>query len=149
MNENISNLEKVLEAKSIVMSVETPWRQSQKGSVYCLWENLPDDDVKSQLKQEDRFQKTIGEYRYSIKKNEDGRYVVFRNTKAEYEPWKGKQQRYNKKSGYRIIELQILPIAEANKLLTTNDQFELIGADPVKVLNGQFYAVVHIKEKVQ
>jgi hypothetical protein len=42
-----------------------------------------------------------------------------------------------------------LPIAEANKLLTTNDQFELIGADPVKVLNGQFYAVVRIKEKVQ
>ena len=41
------------------MCVETPWRQSQKGSVYCLWENLPDDDVKSQLKQEDRFQKTI------------------------------------------------------------------------------------------
>ena len=74
-----------MEAKSIVMCVETPWRQSQKGSVYCLWENLPDDDVKSQLKQEDRFQKTIGEYRYSIKKNEDGSCIVFRKIKAEYE----------------------------------------------------------------
>ena len=137
-----------MEAKSIVISVKTPWRQSQKCSVYCLWENLPDDDLKSQLKQEDRFQKTIGEYCYSIKKNEDGICIAFRKIKAEYETWK-RQQCYNKKSGYRIIELQILPIAEANKLLTTNDQFELIGADPVKVLNGQFYAVVGIKEKVQ
>jgi hypothetical protein len=133
------------------MSVETPWRQSQKGSVYCKWDNLPhDDDIKSQLKQEDRFQKTIGEYRYSIKKNEDGSFIVFRSTKAEYELSKERQQQhYKKRLAYRITEVQILPIAEANKLLSSNDQFELVGADPIKVLNGQFFVVVGSKEKIQ
>ena len=69
---------------SSITSVQAPWRLSQKGSIYCRWESLP-DDIKSQLKQEDRYQITLGEEHYTVKRNQDGGFIVFRNTKAEYE----------------------------------------------------------------
>jgi hypothetical protein len=87
--------------------VEVPWRQSARGSVYCMWGSLP-EDIKSQLKQEDRFGITIGEFHYNVKQNQDGGFVVFRNTKAEYEN-RSKQQSF-RKVAYRTVEVQALPI---------------------------------------
>jgi hypothetical protein len=134
---------------SSITSVQAPWRQSQKGSIYCRWGSLP-DDIKSQLKQEDRYQITLGEEHYTVKRNEDGGFIVFRNTKAEHEARRQQQQQqyYGKRPIYRTVQVQILPIEEANRLLAIKD-FELVGTDPIKIVNGQFFAVVGKKEKVQ
>jgi hypothetical protein len=136
---------------SSITSVQAPWRQSQKGSIYCRWGSLP-DDIKSQLKQEDRYEITVGEDYYTVKRNEDGGFIVFRNTKAEHETRRQQQQQqqyYGKRPIYRIVQVQILPIEEANRLLAMTKGFELIGTDPIKIVDGQFFAVVGKKEKVQ
>src|SRR4051794_21848510 len=108
------------QAPSIITSVQAPWRLSQKGSIYCRWGVLP-DDIKSQLKQEDRYQITLGEDHYTVKRNEDGGFIVFRNTKAEHEARRRQQQQqqqyYGKRPIYRTVQVQILPIEEANRLL--------------------------------
>jgi hypothetical protein len=57
--------------------VELPWRQSSKGSIYCMWPSVP-EDIKSQLRQEDRFAVTLGRFHYYVKRNDDGTFVVFR-----------------------------------------------------------------------
>jgi hypothetical protein len=136
------------QASSIITSVQAPWRLSQKGSIYCRWGSLP-DDIKSQLKQEDRYQITLGEDHYTVKRNEDGGFIVFRNTKAEHETRRQQQQQsYGKRPMYRTVQVQILPIEQANQFLAIKD-FELVGTDPIKIVNGQFFAVVGKKEKVQ
>jgi hypothetical protein len=135
-------------SSSTITSVQAPWRQSQKGSIYCRWGNLP-EDVKLQLKQEDKYQITIGEDHYAVKQNEDGGFIVFKNTKTEYEARRQQQQQYfGKRPTYRTVQVQILPIEQANQLLSNKD-FELFGTDPIKIVNGQFFAVVGKKEKVQ
>lgn len=58
--------------------IQSPWKQSQKGSVYCMWGSVP-GDIKSQLKQGDRFRMTLGEFHYSVKRNEDGRCPIPKN----------------------------------------------------------------------
>jgi hypothetical protein len=137
-------------ASSTITSVQAPWRQSQKGSIYCRWGNLP-EDIKSQLKQEDRYGITLGEDHYTVKQNEDGGFIVFKNTKAEYEARRQQQQQqyFGKRSIYRTVQVQILPIEQANQLLAMTKDFELVGTDPIKIINGQFFAVVGKKEKVQ
>ena len=137
------------QVSSIITSVQAPWRQSQKGSIYCRWESLP-DDIKSQLKQEDRYQITLGEYHYTVKRNEDGDIIVFRNTKAEQETRRQQQQQsYGKRPIYRTVQVEILPIEEANRLLAMAKGFELVGTNPIKIVDKQFFAVVGKKEKVQ
>jgi hypothetical protein len=134
---------------SSITSVQAPWRQSQKGSIYCRWGSLP-DDIKSQLKQEDRYQITLGEEHCTVKRNEDGGFIVFRNTKAEHEARRQQQQKqyYGKRPIYRTVQVQILPIEQANQFLAIKD-FELVGIDPIKIVDGQFFAIVGKKEKVQ
>jgi hypothetical protein len=136
-------------ASSTITSVQAPWRQSQKGSIYCRWGYLP-EYIKSQLKQEDRYRTTLGEDHYTVKQNEDGSFIVFKNTKAEHEARRQQQQQYfGKRSIYRTVQVQILPIEQANQLLAMTKDFELVGTDPIKIVNGQFFAVVGKKEKVQ
>jgi len=119
-------------------TVEPPWKQSAKGYIYCMWENLP-DDIKSQLQQNDRFGISLGDFHYNVKRNDNGGFVVFRNTVEEYQ---ANRRQYFKNSVYRIVEVQALPIQEANQLLSTSENIELIGSDPVKVINGQLYLIV-------
>ena len=136
-------------SSSSITAVQAPWRLSQKGSIYCKWGSLP-DDIKLQLKQEDRYQITVGEHHYTVKGTEDGGFIVFRNTKAEYEAKRQQQQQsYGKRPIYRTVQVQILPIEETNRLLAITKGFELVGTDPIKIVNGQFFAVVGKKEKVQ
>jgi hypothetical protein len=139
-----------LTSSSTITSVQPPWRQSQKGSIYCRWGSLP-EDIKSQLKQEDRYGITLGEDHYTVIQNEDGSFIVFKNTKAEYEARRQQQhqQYFGKRPIYRTIQVQILPIEQANQLLAMTKDFELVGTDPIKIVNGQFFAVVGKKEKVQ
>ncbi len=131
-----------------ITSVQAPWRQSQKGSIYCRWGNLP-EDIKSQLKQEDGYGITLGEDHYTVKRNEDGSFIVFKNTKAEHEARRQQQQQqyFGKRPIYRTIQVQILPIEQANQLLAMTKDFELVGTDPIKIVNGQFFAVVGKKQR--
>jgi hypothetical protein len=142
-----SNNSQAPSASTAITSVQAPWRQSQKGSIYCRWGNLP-EDIKSQLKQEDRYGITLGEDHYTVKQNEDGSFIVFKNTKAEYEARRQQQQQYfGKRPIYRTVQVQILPIEQANQLLALTKDFELVGTDPIKILNGQFFAVVGKKQR--
>jgi hypothetical protein len=131
------------EIASQTSTIESSWRQSVKGSIYCMWGNLP-DDLKSQLRQQDKFGITIGEFHYNVKQNQDGGFVIFRNTKTEYET--NKQQFLNKNS-LRIVEIKAIQIEQANKLLDTAEGYELIGDDPIKVVNGEFFVIIGKKVK--
>jgi hypothetical protein len=143
-----NNNSQALSSSTAITSVQAPWRRSQKGSIYCRWGNLP-EDIKSQLKQEDRYGITLGEDHYTVKQNEDGSFIVFKNTKAEHEARRQQQQQqyFGKRPIYRTIQVQILPIEQANQLLAMTKDFELIGTDPIKIVNGQFFAVVGKKQK--
>jgi hypothetical protein len=122
--------------------VVPPWRVSEKGAVYCKWENVP-NDISSQLKMENGCTKTIDDYSYYVKGNEDGTYIVFKNTPRNH------RYGFAKRPDKVYTEIQILPIQEANKLLAgSGNQFELIGTDPIKVINQQFFVALGKKVKV-
>jgi hypothetical protein len=124
--------------------VEPPWKQSAKGSVYCDWESLP-ANIKSQLKLENRYSVIIEDSRYYVRQYENGDTIVYRNPKMQYEATK--QQYFNKKTIDRTTEVQVLPLEQANKLLSSSNEYELLGTDPIKVVNDQFFAVIGRKEK--
>lgn len=129
--------------------VEPPWIVSQKGAVYCMWQNLP-DNIREHLKQEHDFEMMLGEFSYRVKRNGDGSCIVFRNIPRDNNN-KNASRRWQpsvKEPAYRTVEIQILPVEEANKLLASSNQFDVIGTDPVKVVNEQFFAIVGKKEKV-
>jgi hypothetical protein len=109
-----------------------------------MWDNLP-DDLKGQLKQVDRYGTTIEDYHYNVKENQDGGFIVFRNTKAEYDA--RNKQYFSKKTINRILELKALPLVQANKMLETAEDYEPLGTDPVKVVNGEFFVVIGRKER--
>jgi hypothetical protein len=130
-------------------TVELPWKVSQKGSIYCMWQNLP-GDIRSQLKQEDSFEMKLDGFYYHVKRNGDGSCIVFRNNAAKDNKNGFRTgQPFMKRPEYRMVEIQILPVDEANKLLASSNQFEVIGSDPIKVVNEQFFAVIGKKEKLQ
>jgi len=110
--------------------------------VYCKWENLP-NDISSQLKMENRFTKTIGNFSYYVRENPDGSYIVFRNLPGNYRDASARRQ---VDRVYR--EIQVLPLEEANKLLASGS-YEPVGTDPVKIIDHQFFVVLGKKEKVQ
>jgi hypothetical protein len=127
---------------STVPMVEPPWRESTTGSGYCMWENLP-NDIMSQLQKVDRFGTDIGGFHYNVKRNDNGSFIVFRNTVEKYQE---NRRQFFRNSVYRVVEVQALPIEQANQLLATEKGVELIGSDPVKVLNGQMYLIIGRKK---
>jgi len=89
---------------------------------------------------ENGYTKTIDSHSYRVKRNEDESYIVFRNTPRNTS---------TKRLEYRVSEIRVLLIEEANKLLASDsDQYELVGMDPIKVIGQQFFAVLGKKEKV-
>jgi hypothetical protein len=121
--------------------IEPPWKKAQSGAVWCKWQNLP-NDISSQLKMENGFKKTIDDYSYYLKSNDDGSNIVFRNTPRNH------RDGSTNRPTYRVSQIQILPIEEANKVLASNDQFELVGIDPIKLIDQQFFVALGKKEKV-
>jgi hypothetical protein len=109
--------------------VVPPWRVSEKGAVYCKWENVP-NDISSQLKMENGCTKTIDDYSYYVKGNEDGTYIVFKNTPR------------NHRYGFAKRPDKVYTA------VSTSCQFELIGTDRIKVINQQFFVALGKKVKV-
>lgn len=114
--------------------VEEPWRVSPKGAVWCKWQHVP-NGIRSHLKMDNGFAKTIDSYSYRVKRNEAESYIVFRNTPRNH------RDASTKRPEHRVSGIQILPIEEANKLLASN-QFELVGIDPIKVIDQQFFVAL-------
>jgi hypothetical protein len=129
-----------------VAEAEPPWRLSVRGSVYSNWDSLH-EDIKSQLKQENGYNVIIGDFHYYVRQYESGDTIVYRNPKMGYEATK-QQRPFNRESIYRTVEVQGLPIGQANILLATAKEYELIGIDPIKVVNVAFFALIGRKEKV-
>lgn len=121
--------------------IEPPWRRAQSGAVWCKWQNVP-NDISSQLKMENGFTKTIDDYSYYVKRNEDGSYIVFRNTPRNHRDGSTKRPEYRD-----YTEFQVLPLEEANKLLASGN-YKPVGTDPIKVIGQQFFVVLGKKEKV-
>lgn len=121
--------------------IEPPWRRAQNGAVWCKWQNVP-NDISSQLKMENGFTKTIDDYSYYVKRNEDGSYIVFRNTPRNHRDGSTKRPEYRD-----YTEFQVLPLEEANKLLASGN-YKPVGTDPIKVIGQQFFVVLGKKEKV-
>jgi hypothetical protein len=121
--------------------VEPPWTRAQSGAVWCRWQNLP-NAISSQLKIENGFTKTIDDYSYHVRRNEDGSYIVFKNPPRNY---RYASTRISVDGVYR--EIQVLPLEEANKLLATGN-YDPVGTDPIKVIDHQFFVVLGKKEKV-
>ncbi len=55
------------------------WLTSKKGNQYQVWDAVP-AEIRNQLKQEDKFGVVIGEFEYSVKRTDDGKFIVFKNT---------------------------------------------------------------------
>jgi hypothetical protein len=126
--------------------IRPPWKRSQKGNIYCMWTDLP-EDLKPQFKEEHKFSTIIGNFHYSIKKNNDGSCIVFRKTKAEYEEAvRGARQRRFYRKSNRVTEIQAVPVEEANKLLLACKEYDLIGSDPVKVVDSKFFVILGRRE---
>jgi hypothetical protein len=65
--------------------------------------------------------------------NQDGSFILFKKTKTEYDARRQQQQQYfGKRSIYRTVQVQILPIEQANQLLEMTKDFELVDRDPIK-----------------
>jgi hypothetical protein len=128
-----------------VAEVEPPWRQSARGSIYSDWDSLP-EDIKSQLKAENGYSVIIGDFHYYVRQYETGDTIVYRNPKMGHETTR-QQRHFNSEPIYRTVEVQALPIEQANILLATAEEYELIGVDPIKVVNGTFFALIGRKEK--
>jgi hypothetical protein len=67
--------------------------------------------------------------------------VNTKNTKGEYES-RRQQQYFGKPLVSRTVEIQLLPIEQSNQLLAIAKEFELVGTDPIKIVNGEFFVVV-------
>lgn len=124
-----------------------PWRESATGSVWSNWNDVP-DDIRSSLEPRDRCQTVIGEFHYFVMVYNNGNIVVYRNRKGEYNKTQTQtQKQFSSSSSSKhqdddVIEIQVLPLEEANKLLAIGAEYEIVGYDPVKVLNGQFFVVI-------
>jgi hypothetical protein len=122
--------------------VKSPWMMAQSGSEWAPWEDVP-NDIRSQLKKQNRFTKTIDDSSYCVRQYEGGSWVVFKNPVGSY---RYASTRTSVDGLYR--EFQVVHLVEANKLLASSNEFEPVGTDPVKVIDHQFFLVLGKKGKV-
>lgn len=112
------------------------WIPSQNGSEFCQFSDLS-EDMRSQLRQEDKYTTTIHGFRYTVKDYE-GKWLVFRREVTIHNPGK-KLTQYPT----NIHEIKVIPLREANEyLLSKNLEYQIFGSDPVKVINNEVYVVM-------
>jgi hypothetical protein len=114
-----------------------------------MWDLVP-EDIRVGIKQENGYRTRLGNFQYTVRANQDGDFIVFRSIGTGHNTRnKPRQQHsYNVDSIYRICEVQVLQLKEANALLKTDTEFQLIGEDPVKIVSGKFFLALGRKEKV-
>jgi hypothetical protein len=122
----------------------SPWKESRNDSEYCRLDDLQ-EEIRSQLRQENKFTTTIADFRYTVK-NYEGRWLVFRRN-LDKNAGKVKSSYGYKNYSSRISEIKIIPLNEANGYLqinnsTENCEYQIFGSDPIKVINNEVYVVM-------
>lgn len=111
------------------------WIQSQNSSENCQYNNVP-EEIRSKLRQEDKFTLTIDGLRYTVK-DYDGKWLVFRrNISTAAKP-------SHKKNASNILEIKIVPLDEANGYLQNESyEYQIFGSDPVKIINNDVFVLM-------
>jgi hypothetical protein len=116
------------------------WIQSQNGSEFCQFSDLP-DEIRSQLRQEDKYTNTINGFRYTVKDYE-GRWLVFRRNIVT-DTARTIQPKHYMIHVNNIHEIKIMSLNEANDyLLNKNQEYQIFSSDPVKIINNEAYVVM-------
>jgi hypothetical protein len=116
------------------------WIQSQNGSEFCQFADLP-EEVKSQLRQQDKYTTLIHGFRYTVKDYE-GKWLVFRRNIAKNTVQSTPAMRYTNHAN-NVNEIKIMSLNEANKYLASKDQeYQIFGSDPVKIINNEVCIVL-------
>ncbi len=111
------------------------WIQSQNGSEFCPFSDLS-EDIRSQLRQEDKYTTTIYGFRYTVKNYED-KWLVFRRNISMNTVKTTPAQRHMVHVN-NIHEIKIMPLSKANAYLSTgNQEYQIFGSDPVKIINNE------------
>ena len=111
------------------------WIQSQNDSEFCPFNDLS-EDIRSQLRQEDKYTTTIDGFRYTVK-DYDGKWLVFRRN-VTMNNVRTTQAKHYMVHVNNIHEIKIMPLSEANEYLsTTNQEYQIFGSDPVKIINNE------------
>jgi hypothetical protein len=111
------------------------WIPSQNGSEFCQFSDLS-EEMRSQIRQEDKFTLTIDGLRYTVK-DYNGKWLVFRRS------FNTATKTGNKNSTSNILEIKIMPLVEANShLQNEKDEYQIFGSDPVKIINNEVYVLM-------
>jgi hypothetical protein len=110
------------------------WKRSQNGSEFCQFEDVS-EDIRSKLRQQDRYTTTIDGFRYTVK-DYDGKWLVFRRNSSTNN-LKTQTQSYMNHDN-NIHEIKIMTLSEANTHLSVeNPEYQIFGSDPVKIINNE------------
>jgi hypothetical protein len=116
------------------------WIQSQNGSEFCPFDDLS-EELRSNIRQEDKYTTTIHGFRYTVKDYE-GKWLVFRRNVSM------NTVRTNQAHPYivqvnNVREIKIMPLSEANEYLLSKDQeYQIFGCDPVKIINNEPFVIM-------
>ena len=111
------------------------WIPSQNGSEFCQFSDLS-EEMRSQIRQEDKFTLTIDGLRYTVK-DYNGKWLVFRRS------FNTATKTGNKNSSRNILEIKIMPLDEANSHLQSEKcEYQIFGSDPVKIINNESYVLM-------
>lgn len=116
----------------------TKWIQSQNGSEFCHFDGLS-EDVRSQLRQEDKYTTTIDGFRYTVKDYE-GKWLVFRrNIKVA----KTRPSSIHNNETPAVVEIKIMSLNEANDCLRRErSEYQIFGSDPMKIINNEVCVIM-------
>jgi hypothetical protein len=109
-------------------------------SEFCYFDEV-EEDVRSQLRQEDEYNTTIDGFRYTVK-NCEGEWLVFRRSVSMNTVKTTQVQSYIVRVN-NVHEIKIMTLSEANAYLSTgNQEYQIIGSDPVKIINNEVCVVM-------
>jgi hypothetical protein len=117
------------------------WIQSQNGSEFCQFDDIS-DEVRSQLRREDKYTIAIYGIRYTVK-DYDGKWLVFRRNLGMNNVKTTNQPKHYMIHVNNVHEIKIMPLVEANEyLLSKNQEYQIFGSDPVKIINNDVCVVM-------
>jgi hypothetical protein len=111
------------------------WVQSQNGSEFCQYNDLP-EETRSQLRQEDKFTSTAGGFRYTVK-DYNGKWLVFRRNVTT------SAKTSSSCSTGNIFEIKLMALVDANECLQGDKcEYQIFGSDPVKIINNDVFVLM-------
>ena len=115
------------------------WIQSRNSSEYCQYNDLQ-EEIRSKLRQEDKFTLAIDGLRYTVK-DYNGKWLVFRRN-IETSKTRSSSPIHHSETA-AIVEIKVMPLSEANDCLQSErPQYQIFGSDPVKIMNNEAYVLM-------